>query len=115
MAAAKEQSRGQLRTYGATTTGQLANPDNDESEAFSSNDIMFRNRYPVGVYFLLASKFFESFAANGIRSILALFLRDAMNLSEDLATVLLHVFNFFSQFCPILGALLADCYTGKVK
>lgn len=71
--------------------------------------------YPAGVYFVLCSKFFESFAANGIRSVLALYLRDSLLFSEDFSTMVLHIFNFFSQFCPIFGAILADCFIGNVK
>ncbi|XP_059613272.1 solute carrier family 15 member 2 isoform X2 [Phlebotomus argentipes] len=72
-------------------------------------------KYPTAVYLVLGSKFFESFAANGVRSILALYLRDSMNLSESLSTTVLHIFNFFSQFCPIFGAILADSYFGNAK
>lgn len=71
--------------------------------------------YPVGVYFVLASKFFESFAANGVRSILALYLYDSLHFSRDLATIVLHIFNFFSQFCPIFGAFIADGYIGNER
>ncbi|GAB0097937.1 peptide transporter family 1 [Sergentomyia squamirostris] len=72
-------------------------------------------KYPTAVYLVLGSKFFESFAANGIRSILALFLRDSLTLSESVAMTVLHIFNFFSQFCPIFGAILADSYFGNAK
>lgn len=75
----------------------------------------------------------ESFAANGIRSknqlqstkfklikiflaaILALFLRDSLQYSEDISTAVLHIFNFFGQFCPLLGAILADNYFGNQR
>lgn len=72
-------------------------------------------RYPVAVIFVLTSKFFEALAANGIRTVLALYLRDALYFSESLSTILLHVFNFFSQFCPIFGAILADSYIGNAR
>lgn len=65
--------------------------------------------------FVLASKFFEAFAANGVRTVLALFLHDSLQLSEDTSTAILHLFNFFSQFCPIFGAVLADSYLGNAK
>lgn len=71
--------------------------------------------YPVGVHFVLASKFFESFAANGVRSILALYLYDSLHFSRDLSTIVLHIFNFFSQFCPIFGAFVADGYIGNER
>ncbi|XP_055702583.1 solute carrier family 15 member 2 isoform X2 [Phlebotomus papatasi] len=72
-------------------------------------------KYPTAVYLVLGSKFFESFAANGVRSILALYLRDSLNLPESLSMTVLHIFNFFSQFCPIFGAILADSYFGNAK
>lgn len=90
---------------------------------------------------MLISKFFESFAANGVRSayyfflfksinskpmknlddfyffsaVMALYLHDSLKFSESSATVYFHVFNFFSQFCPIFGAIIADSYIGNVK
>ncbi|XP_026482711.1 peptide transporter family 1-like [Ctenocephalides felis] len=70
-------------------------------------------KYPVAVYFVLGSKFFESFAANGVRTVLALYLRDSIGLSENTSTTVLHIFNFFSQFTPVFGAILADSYLGN--
>jgi dipeptide/tripeptide permease len=32
-----------------------------------------------------------------------------------MSTSTLHLFNFFSQFCPIFGAVLADSYFGNSK
>lgn len=65
--------------------------------------------------FVLLSKSFEAFAANGVRSILALYLRDSLGFEEGFSTALLHTFNFFSQFLPIVGAILADSYLGNAK
>uniref|UniRef100_A0A336M0P8 CSON006749 protein n=1 Tax=Culicoides sonorensis TaxID=179676 RepID=A0A336M0P8_CULSO len=72
-------------------------------------------KYPIAVIFVLASKFFEAFAANGVRTVLALFLHDSLHLSEDTSSAILHLFNFFSQFCPIFGAVLADSYLGNAR
>ncbi|KAL5290817.1 SLC15A1.2 family protein [Megaselia abdita] len=72
-------------------------------------------KYPKAVVFVLITKLFEAFAANGIRTILALFLRDDLSFSESFSTVLLHIFNFFGQFTPIFGAILADSYIGNVQ
>ncbi|XP_075146512.1 peptide transporter family 1 isoform X2 [Haematobia irritans] len=61
---------------------------------------------------------FEMFRATQLASeetILALYLRDDLYFSESLATVLLHIFNFFGQFCPIFGAILADSYIGNIR
>lgn len=48
-------------------------------------------------------------------AILALYLRDSLHYAEDFCTAVLHIFNFFGQFCPIFGALLADSYIGNVS
>jgi dipeptide/tripeptide permease len=71
--------------------------------------------YPTAVIFVLLSKTFEATAANGIRSVLSLFLRDSLLFDERFSIVILHTFNFFSQFLPIGGAILSDCYIGNVK
>ncbi|XP_053969520.1 peptide transporter family 1 [Anastrepha ludens] len=72
-------------------------------------------KYPLAVIFVLLTKFFEAFAANGIRTILVLYLRDDLCFSENFSTIMLHIFNFFGQFCPIFGAILADSYFGNVR
>ncbi|EDW85181.1 uncharacterized protein Dwil_GK12750 [Drosophila willistoni] len=77
--------------------------------------IRMEYKYPRAVYFILATKFFEAFAANGIRTILALYLRDDLNFTESFSTIVLHIFNFFGQFCPIFGAVLADSYLGNIR
>jgi dipeptide/tripeptide permease len=46
---------------------------------------------------------------------LALYLRDNLGFEEGFSTALLHTFNFFSQFLPIVGAILADSYLGNAK
>ncbi|XP_055382455.1 peptide transporter family 1 isoform X2 [Condylostylus longicornis] len=87
----------------------------DEQQA---NLIQNHNRkfnYPKAVIFVLLTKLFEAFAANGIRTILALYLRDDLKFTENFSTVMLHVFNFFGQFCPIFGAVIADSYLGNIK
>lgn len=69
----------------------------------------------MAVILVLFSKAFEAFAANGVRSILALYLRDSLRFDESFSTAVLHTFNFVSQFLPILGAILADSYLGNAK
>lgn len=49
-----------------------------------------------------------------LAAVLALYLRDSLHYAEDFATAVLHIFNFFGQFCPIFGAVLADSYIGNV-
>ncbi|XP_017057512.1 peptide transporter family 1 [Drosophila ficusphila] len=82
---------------------------------FAPPPVRLEYRYPRAVFFVLATKFFEAFAANGIRTVLALYLRDDLNFTQSFSTVVLHIFNFFGQFCPIIGAILADSYMGNVR
>ncbi|KAH8295232.1 hypothetical protein KR018_008972 [Drosophila ironensis] len=82
---------------------------------FAPPPIRMEYRYPRAVFFVLSTKFFEAFAANGMRTVLALYLRDDLNFTESFSTVVLHIFNFFGQFCPIIGAILADSYMGNVR
>ncbi|XP_002000285.2 peptide transporter family 1 [Drosophila mojavensis] len=79
------------------------------------SNIRLEYKYPRAVCFILATKFFEAFAANGMRTILVLFLRDDLSFTESFSTIVLHIFNFFGQFCPIIGAILADSYMGNVR
>lgn len=44
-----------------------------------------------------------------------MYLHDSLSFSEESATIYFHIFNFFSQFCPIFGAIIADNYLGNVK
>lgn len=76
---------------------------------------LLSSAYPSAVIFVLLSKTFEAFAANGVRSILALYLRDSMHFDEQFSAEVLHTFNFFSQALPIVGAILADSYLGNAK
>ena len=71
--------------------------------------------FPKAVTFILLSKTFEATAANGIRSVLSLYLRDSLFLNERFSTEVLHTFNFFSQALPIVGAIIADSYLGNSK
>ncbi|EDV93600.1 peptide transporter family 1 [Drosophila grimshawi] len=79
------------------------------------SNIRLEYKYPRAVCFILATKFFEAFAANGMRTILVLFLRDDLTFTESESTIVLHIFNFFGQFCPIIGAIVADSYIGNVR
>ncbi|XP_037949776.1 solute carrier family 15 member 1 [Teleopsis dalmanni] len=89
----------------------------DGQSTYGTNTIISSSKikYPAAVAFILITKFFEAFAANGMRTILALYLRDDLFFSESFSTIMLHIFNFFGQFCPIFGAILADSYIGNVR
>ncbi|XP_031629999.1 peptide transporter family 1-like [Contarinia nasturtii] len=93
--------------YGSTSAANSYLPKNQ----IKSNQLS----YPRAVIFVLLSKFFEAFAANGVRTVLALYLRDSLDFSVESSMTFYHIFNFFSQFCPVFGAILADSYLGNVK
>lgn len=52
---------------------------------------------------------------NHFTAILALYLRNILGFSEDIATVLYHTFSMLCYFTPILGAIIADNYIGKFR
>ncbi|XP_070509857.1 solute carrier family 15 member 2-like [Chironomus tepperi] len=99
-------SKDRCKNYGGTLTGDNELELEDEA-GFSL--------FPSAVIFVLLSKTFEATAANGIRSVLSLYLRDSLLFNEGFATIVLHTFNFFSQSLPICGAILADSYWGNAK
>ncbi|CRK94796.1 CLUMA_CG008290, isoform A [Clunio marinus] len=98
--------------YGSSSSSDKESSDCEKGSTDLSPS-SFSSHYPIAVIFVLVSKCFEAFAANGVRSILALYLRDSLKFNEDFSTAVLHSFNFFSQFLPIVGAILADSYLGN--
>ena len=50
-----------------------------------------------------------------ISAVLSLYFTQALNYSEDQATMLYHGFNFLCYFTPILGSIIADSFFGKFK
>lgn len=50
-----------------------------------------------------------------VTAVFVMYLHDSLNFTETSATTYFHIFNFFSQFCPIFGAIIADNYFGNVK
>ena len=50
-----------------------------------------------------------------MQSILSLYLKKKLHLTEDLATVIYHTFSMFCYFTPIFGSILADTLLGKFK
>lgn len=48
-------------------------------------------------------------------AILALYLTQKLNYSEDTATVIFHLFTTFVYFMCIFGAIVADSWLGKFK
>ncbi|KAJ4436486.1 hypothetical protein ANN_16517 [Periplaneta americana] len=70
-------------------------------------------KYPKSVFFIITNEFCERFSYYGMRTILAIYLKNILHYSDDDATVIYHVFAMLCYFFPIFGAMLADSLLGK--
>ncbi|GBP91073.1 hypothetical protein EVAR_68415_1 [Eumeta japonica] len=70
---------------------------------------------PTSVLCIAAAEFCERFSFCGLRTILSLYLRNALCLHENGATVVYHVFIMMCYTMPLLGAVLADNYIGRYR
>jgi len=93
--------------------------DNVESIHLVQETIQKRNdrkpKYPKSVFFIVSNEFCERFSYYGMRTILAIYLRNILLYSDDDATVIYHVFVMMCYFFPIFGAMLADTLLGKFR
>ncbi|EDW82859.2 uncharacterized protein Dwil_GK10225 [Drosophila willistoni] len=71
--------------------------------------------YPKSVFFIISNEFCERFNYYGMRTVLVLFLKSALDYSEDTATVVFHVFTMFVYFLCVFGAIISDSWLGKFK
>lgn len=67
----------------------------------------------MSVFLIVANEFCERFSYYGMKTVLSLYLRDALGYSEDKASITYHLFGVLCYFTPIFGAILADAYAGK--
>ncbi|XP_069688350.1 peptide transporter family 1 isoform X2 [Periplaneta americana] len=72
-------------------------------------------KYPKSVFFIITNEFCERFSYYGMRTILAIYLKNILHYSDDDATVIYHVFAMLCYFFPIFGAMLADSLLGKFR
>lgn len=72
-------------------------------------------RYPRAIPFIVGNEFCERFNFYGMRAILALYLVQKLDYTEDGATVIFHVFTTSYYFLCIIGAIIADSWWGKFK
>lgn len=96
----------------AETTGPTALVNNS---ADTDPEDAERPKYPKSVFFIVSNEFCERFSYYGMRTILAIYLRNVLLYSDDDATVIYHVFAMFCYFFPIFGAMLADTLLGKFR
>lgn len=72
-------------------------------------------KYPKSVFFIVSNEFCERFSYYGMRTILAIYLRNVLLYSDDDSTVIYHVFVMLCYFFPLIGAMLADTLLGKFR
>ncbi|XP_063979049.1 peptide transporter family 1-like isoform X2 [Diachasmimorpha longicaudata] len=72
-------------------------------------------KYPKSVFFIVSNEFCERFSYYGMRTILALYLKNKLDYSDNTATVIYHIFTMFVYFFPLFGAMLADSVLGKFR
>ena len=103
-------------------SGEGDNEDNVDnaihSKSTSSKTTRFCKSFsqiPLSVYFIVGNEFCERFAFYGMRAVLVLYLTFQLNLSEDNATAVFHLYTFLAFFMPLFGSMIADSYIGKFK
>ncbi|KAG5894367.1 hypothetical protein JTB14_015644 [Gonioctena quinquepunctata] len=75
----------------------------------------FDTSYPTAVFCIIATEFCERFSFCGLRTILSLYLRNILLLSENASTVVYHIFIMVCYIVPIAGAVCADIYFGRYR
>ncbi|XP_055305343.1 peptide transporter family 1-like, partial [Sitodiplosis mosellana] len=69
--------------------------------------------YPKRVFFIIGNEFCERFNFYGMKTILALYIKNKLGYSENDATVLYHIFTMMVYFMCIFGGILSDVWLGK--
>ena len=84
-----------------------------------SNPSVSRNdRWPAQVKYIVGNEACERFSFYGMKGILvgymtAQLLRGGLNMSDDKATSIFHLFVFANYFTPLLGAWISDKFFGR--
>jgi len=71
--------------------------------------------YPKSVWFIVGNEFCERFSYYGMKTVLALYLKQKLHFDEDYSTVIYHAFSGLCYTTPIFGAMLADQFFGKYR
>ncbi|XP_069107910.1 solute carrier family 15 member 2-like isoform X1 [Argopecten irradians] len=74
-----------------------------------------RRRYPLSIFFILGNEFCERFSYYGMRAILVLYLSRWLKFTDDHATAIFHMFVMLCYFSPLIGAIIADGFLGRLK
>ncbi|KAK9499515.1 hypothetical protein O3M35_002540 [Rhynocoris fuscipes] len=72
-------------------------------------------KYPKSVFFIIGNEFCERFSYYGMRTILSLYLVQALNYTESTSTIIYHTFVMLCYFTPLVGGIMADSWLGKYK
>ncbi|KAI0981042.1 hypothetical protein GJ496_011904 [Pomphorhynchus laevis] len=81
---------------------------------FNFRTKMNLRRLPGKVYFLIINEFCERFCYYGLRTILILYLNEFLGIPYNSATAAFHTFVCLCYASPIIGAVLADGYIGRM-
>lgn len=76
------------------------------------------NRWPAQIKYIVGNEACERFSYYGMKGILAGYmtgeiLKGGLNMSDDKATTIFHLFVFANYFTPLLGAWLSDKLFGR--
>ncbi|KAF5300977.1 hypothetical protein FQR65_LT09021 [Abscondita terminalis] len=107
---------------GAVRVSQNDPPDAQTAEMSMNYDettlalrAIVEQKYPTSVFCIIATEFCERFSFCGLRTILSLYLRNELQLSENTSTIIYHVFIMICYVVPIAGAVCADSYLGRYR
>lgn len=81
--------------------------------AESNKETRKKLKYPKSIFFIISNEFCERFSFYGMRTVLTLYLRRYLKYTDNMSTVIYHVFTMLLYFFPIFGAMLADSLLGK--
>jgi dipeptide/tripeptide permease len=90
-------------------------PSSMDDKCAKSLDVPTRSKFPISVILVVLSELCERFSYFGINTILIIYLKNYLDLSENTSTALYHGFATLCYITPVLGAIIADSYIGQYK
>ncbi|KAH8342849.1 hypothetical protein KR059_000884, partial [Drosophila kikkawai] len=94
---------------------ELQEVDNEFKNVSEAEGQQKKLPYPKSVFFIISNEFCERFNYYGMRTVLVLYLSRVLGYSDDLATVVFHIFTMFVYFLCVFGAIISDSWLGKFK
>ncbi|XP_015114798.1 peptide transporter family 1 [Diachasma alloeum] len=71
--------------------------------------------YPKAIFIIISTEFCERFSFFGMRTILALYIKNKLDFNDDASTIIFHTFAMLVFTFPLFGAILADSMLGKFR